>query len=283
MRALTLITLCCLPLSGCKPNKTQENRESSPSETTETVRKASSEELAKHFPLLPLIEPHQWQQLLAAEAVLEDGTQSDQQQSEAQDQITKITQLLRAAHPFHADPSSIELGGIRFDRTSRQITLPAEVIYPTQGDKRHPGELELILCSTTGRAHETLFITKARPLHLEVILHLAGFKKSTPMSTFGVHVSIPNHDPIPIETLIRSTGGDTLPNKMIWEFSGGDFNDLYPPDQTGDFLICWHAHDSVLRIRHEKIASGEIKLTTKKHPLLEKGTQVTIIIAERAP
>ena len=66
--------------------------------------------------------------------------------------------------------------------------------------------------------------------------------------------------------------------QLLWEFSGSDFNGVYPPDLTGDFIICWHAHASVLRITHEKIASGEMKLKVKKHPILEQGMAVKLIL-----
>jgi hypothetical protein len=244
-----------------------------------------SEQLAINFPLLPLIEPSLWKKLLHAEGMIEQPSLPAASKDEAQTNIKKITAQLKQRHPFSQEKNSITLGGIRYDKSTRQIFIPASVQYPRAGDDRHPGELELILCSTTGRTHETLFVTKTRPLHLEVLLHLVGYQKSSPPSTFRVSVSITNHAPIPIEKLISASHGDTLPEQLTWEFSGSDFGDLYPPDLTGDFLICWHAHDSVMRVQHEKIASGEFKLGIIKHQLLEKNTPVTLVLSQvhRAP
>ena len=135
-------------------------------ELSEVKAANRSQTLAENFPLLPLIEKQLWQDLLKAEAVANDRQVSESLRAEAAKQIEKITTLLQQRHPFQSGENRITLGGISYDKQSRKISLPAIVQYPREDDKRHPGELELILCSNTGRTHETLFVTKARPLHL---------------------------------------------------------------------------------------------------------------------
>ncbi len=273
MRAAVLIAGTLLSFSSCKPNA------SPPAKASEPESLQGSRKLATEFPLLPIIEGQLWQKLQHAEAVTSDPAATAEQRSDASVEVTRITELLQKRHPFQQDGNRITLGGMVYDKKSGKIEIPVEVYYPREGDDRHPGELEVILCSVTGRSHETLFTTDARPLHLELLMHLAGYKKSPPASTFKLEVVISDHAAIPVESLIASADGDPLPERLVWEFSGGEFKDPYLPDMTGDFLICWHAHESVLRIRHEGIASGELKLKPIAHPALKQHQSATLVLS----
>lgn len=74
----------------------------------------------------------------------------------------------------------------------------------------------------------------------------------------------------------KADGEETMERPILWEFSGSDFKDLYSPDLSGDIAIFWHAHDSVLRVDHEGIASGVVKLEPVPHPELKNGDQVVV-------
>lgn len=272
-----LLSGMLLLLGSCKHDDGQSTAPENPATPEPENRKS----IATDFPLLPVIEGPLWQKLQDAKAVILESEVTEEQRSEAVIEVNRITELFQKRHPFQQEGNRTTLGGIVFDRVSGKIEIPVVVYYPKEGDDRHPGELELVLCSEAGRSHETLFTTETRPLHLELLLHLAGYKKSPPASTFRVEVVIPNHDPIPIEALIRSIGNETLPEHLSWEFSGSDSKDPYQPDMTGDFLICWHAHDSVLRIRHEKIASGEIKLKAADHPALKQHQEAMLVLSPK--
>ncbi len=276
MKQPLLVTLFCISLCSCK-NDAEPT--SSPSQSEAPLL---SQKLSKNFPLLPLIEKQLWQELRSAEEVAADQQASSIQWAQATEKIKAIAAKLQQEHPFQSEENLISLGGIRYDKKSRTISIPAVVNTPKGDDKRHPDELELVLCSDLGRTHETLFVTEARPLHLEILLHLVGFKKTSPISLFRLDVVIPDHPPIPAEVLIKSASSDHLSGELLWGFSGSDFEDIYSPDQTGDFLILWHAHDSVLQIRHENIASGMVKLLSNKHNKLTNGTKVTLVLTPRS-
>lgn len=239
----------------------------------------ASKELVENFPLLPHIEARKWQQLLEAEAAIDDPGLSAELRAQAIDEIERVSAALRRSHPFSADAECAVLGSITYRKASRRFEIPARVSYPVEGDTRHPGELEVVLCSNIGRIHETLFVTAARPLHLELLMHLNGYRKSSPQSKFRVTIRSEEGTIIPVEELIAAKENDPLPNPMIWSFAGSDFSDLYAPDQTGDFLICWHAHDSVLQIDDRGIASGETKLLAAPHDSLKQGSEVTVILS----
>lgn len=258
MRPAWLVLTGALWLAACKRQE------------PETATPEASHELAANFPLLPVIEKSLWSQLLEAEEKLSTAPES------AKKEIDELAAKLRKRHPFKADGDRLELGGIACDKAQGRFTIPARVGYPDPGDDRHPGEVELLLCSEAGRVHETLFVTDARPLHLELLLHLSGHSKGTNGSHFHIDVITAEGARMPVDSLIRASDGEPLPSPLIWEFSGSDFNDLYPPDLSGDFAIFWHAHDSVLRVAHEGIASGEMKLEAVPHPGLKNGNPVTL-------
>lgn len=226
----------------------------------------ASELMKRDFPVFPYVEPSLWRKLLAAE---EAGDRAESK---------LIADELRAKYPFQSDVDTMTLGGISYYKKTREVVIMAEVNYPRKGDDRHPDELELILCSDVGRTHETLFVTEARPLHLEILLHLAGFSKTIPRTAFKVEISIPNHEPIAVEEMMVVKPEMMQVAPLRWEFSGGEFAQAYQPDMTGDLLICWQVHESVLSVNDEKIASGVKKLVAKRHPALKQGMKVKLIL-----
>ena len=242
---------------------------SKPSGGSESTAPAVSEALLREFPLLPMAEPQRWSRLLEAEAE-RPATE------ESRERVESLAEELRRLHPFSTDDEGMELGGIRFDAESATFRRPARVRYPDEGDERHPGELELLLCSGQGRVHETLFECDLRPLHLELLLHLAGYRKESEPATFGIRVVAPLGESIPVRELVRRMDAREWSGRLEWEFSGSKFGDLYAPDLSGDFAIFWHAHDSVLRVRDEAIGTGELKLRAIRHPALPNGSEVVL-------
>lgn len=257
-------------LSSCKQ---AEKVDGAPAEQAPEAA-AASEELSGNFPLLPLIEATLWKQLLAAESRLHGATESDHKA--AQGEVDRLVEKLRRLHPFEQKPDRVKLGEITFDKTRQCFSLPAQVSYPDPGDERHPGEVELLLCTEGGRRHETLFVSRARPLHLELLLHLAGHGKGPNGSRFRMDVITRDGARIAVHDLIRSS--EPVDHPLVWEFSGSDYKDLYSPDLSGDMAIFWHAHESVLRVRHPGIASGVVKLSPVPHPQLKNGDPVTLEI-----
>jgi len=270
MRFLLSALTGVLLLSSCKQ---AEKADGAPAEQAPDVL-AASEELSGNFPLLPMIEATLWKQLLAAESRLHAATESDHEA--AQGEVDRLGEKLRRLHPYEQTPDRVKLGEITFDKTRKCFSLPAQVSYPDPGDERHPGEVELLLCTEGGRRHETLFVSRARPLHLELLLHLAGHGKGSNGSRFRMDVITQHGARIAVHELIRSS--EPVEHPLVWEFSGSDYQDLYSPDLSGDMAIFWHAHDSVLRVLHPGIASGVVKLSPVPHPQLKNGDLVTLEI-----
>lgn len=281
MEKIMLPLFACLLACGCgrEPEHPEESKAETQSGAPAEQKPAlASAALAEYFPLLPLIEKRAWAELLELEKSARTHPLESGDGRAAGERIRQLAGKLRRRHPFRADEKTIRLGGVTYQKPERRIEISAVVSYPDTRDQRHPGELELVLCSSAGRAHETLFVTSARPLHLELLLHLAGFSKNDPASLFRVHVVPPGGAPVAVESLIERVDGAPLPERLRWQFTGSGYDDLYSPDQTGDLLILWRAHDSVLSVDDEKIASGETKLKAKKNKRLPQGAQVTVVL-----
>jgi len=270
MKTVVISLTLLLPLASCR--KHDEAAGTHPQ--NEPPNSGSSRELVTNFPLLPIIEKSLWNQLLEAEAKLASAEASGRET--ATHEVIRLTEKLRSKHPFKADDVHMELGGIVFDKVQGRISIPARVEFPDSGDERHPGEVELLLCTMSGRLHETLFVTDARPLHLELLMHLAGHVKGSQESRFRIEVLTKSGTRIPVDSLVRAIGGESLDRPLLWEFSGSDYKDLYSPDLSGDFAIFWHSHDAVLRVTHEGIATGVVKLAPVPHPELKDGDPVVL-------
>lgn len=272
---LGLLLIGLLNLLSCKNTQTSDG--DTPPKESEN-QQLTSEELLRGFPLLALIEKTLWKELLHQETIVADAETSDSACEEAQKKIGEIAIHLRELHPFSRSEDTITLGAISYHQKTGTLEFTAKVNDLKARQKGDQEDVELVLCTQKGRSHESLFVTEARPLHLEILLHLAGYTKEDVPSQFEVHVLIPNHPPIELTDLLVSKTGETVPSPLLWEFSGSAFDGLYQPDLTGDLIICWHAHDSVLRVTDERIARNETRLLAKPHPELEPDMAVKIVL-----
>lgn len=268
MKPATVFLTALLFVTAC--NRPDE----APGEDAPPAPAVRSRELAANFPLLPLIEKPLWRELLAAEEA--QTTAAGAEKQAATRDVDRIARVLETRHPFKLGGGEMELGGLVYDIAGQRLRIPAKVEFPDATDTRHPHEVEVMLCTLAGRLHETLFVAEIRPLHLELLLHLGGHRKSPEPELFRIDVHTECGERIAMDSLVRTAGGEPLDRPLLWEFSGSDFEDLYPPDLSGDLAIFWHAHDSVLRIAHEGIATGLITLHPVPHPALPNGTRVTL-------
>lgn len=107
----------------------------------------------------------------------------------------------RAASQVLPDgPGRFRIGAVSFDRTRREVTIPATV-------NMDEGVVEYALVEESGKAHEALFTTKAksREIHLAcLLLGLAVEDEKTPVDAgveVKVHVSWDTNGPSPLHEL----------------------------------------------------------------------------------
>lgn len=278
-----------LIFSSCKneSNKTIDNfskniTNSASSQPDQTVKQQHSTLLVKHFPLLPIIEKKEWNALLRAEAEANNAKNTIKKRTKAAAQAQKIAKKIKNEHPFEIDETNISLGSIELNKKTREIKIPATLTYPEKDREGNTYPIELILCTEQGRIHETLFTTQARPLHLELLLHLNGCKKLAPTiqnpTLFSLSIELPNAQRIPVEELLSTEKNKVLKNRMYWEFSGANYKNTYAPDYAGDMIITQHTQESVLRIKDANIAKGNTLLHAIQHSELEKNMKIKLIL-----
>lgn len=93
--------------------------------------------------------------LLPAGARCQDATTAPEKETP---KVTKVGEHL------------FRLGEITFDAKSREIRLPAVV------NMREGGPIEYLLVHETGKTHESVLITRARPFQLQVVLKLLRYQ-----------------------------------------------------------------------------------------------------------
>ncbi|NWK57487.1 hypothetical protein HW115_17855 [Verrucomicrobiaceae bacterium N1E253] len=284
--SIWLVTLACLlAMTSCnrppseKPNK--ESKQDNSPQAAHPSEKLTSRQLKEVFPLYPLVEAKRWQELLRLEQLVSNPEMDQATRRESQKQIDKLAAQLQQLHPFSQDEDSVTLGLITYNRHNGSIEVMAEVNDPASHQQSRE-DIEVILCTPKGRTHESLFITDARPLHLELLLLLTGYSNANteeaPPARFAIQVSLPNQAPIPLHHLLSTQDQKQLATPMLWEFTGSPFDGLYRPDLTGDLIISWHAHDAVLVSANKPIASNQTRLQAKSHPALTSGIKVKLLL-----
>ena len=230
---------------------------------TQTKKKLTSKVMLEYNPLLSGLEPVLWKKLIEFEKKAGEGDKDSQKKFILlADEITK-------KHPLLKTQEYIKLGGVKLDLKSKTIEIEAKVNYCDF--------IELVLCNDSGRKHESMFLTDARPLHLETILHLAGFSKGKSSKAFSVYVSN-GKDTLPVKELLKLDKNLAVPS-MKWNFAGCEFkNGEYFPDVAGEHILLWSRHKSVMLAENVKVSTGELEFFSKKHPAFPHGKRVKIQI-----
>lgn len=224
----------------------------------------SSESIKQHNPLLAKLEPKLWKRLLAAE-------QAYKKDHKNIDNFIRLVERISKKHPLKKTEEYIRLGLVQLNFKDKSIEIPATLNYPKEKI------LEVLLCNTSGRAHETLFITDARPLHLELILHYAGFsKKLDSEDSFAIFVRHADNSETPVEQFFKGTN---LPKKQTWIFEGSLYQEMnYPPDTNGELILLWKSHDSVLQSSSEDIRLNSTEILVNKVKKFSHRQKITVIL-----
>ena len=224
----------------------------------------SSEVIKSHNPLLPKLEPELWERLVESEKKMSTGD------VEGKKEFLLTAEKLTSLHRMERSSNKITLGGIELNLITKEISLEAKIKYPDGMP------LEVILCQSKGRNHETLFITETRPLHLEILLHMAGYKKGDllDMKVKG------NHKTVNVSHFLhwKKKDGDKQPVK--WKFTGSEFGKEYIPDNAGEQMIIWSRNEAVLEVDREEFTSLEVPVYTYEMKGFSQGSKVKIIIGK---
>lgn len=187
-------------------------------------------------------------------------------------------------------PDTFTLGLVSFDKRARTMRFPAKVNLRDE-------VIEYALVASTGKAHEALFVTDAKPEHL----HLASLLLNVPTASLngqldeaatfpasnGVKITVtwkkngPDavHDLAELVLVNAADGQSSAPMTAgTWFYSGSRFNALgFLASQEGSFIGL--ISDSAALIENPRVDRARDDIHFPNKALLPaKGTQVEFVV-----
>lgn len=74
--------------------------------------------------------------------------------------------------------TTYQLGEVVIDKKNRTISFEAEAEITAAGDLQEVNSVEYVVVTNMGKIHESLFVTTARPIHLNIAFKLLGYKEN---------------------------------------------------------------------------------------------------------
>jgi hypothetical protein len=74
--------------------------------------------------------------------------------------------------------TTYQIGEILIDKKNRTISFDAEAEITKAGDLQEVNSIEYVVVTNMGKIHEALFVTTARPIHLNIAFKLLGYKEN---------------------------------------------------------------------------------------------------------
>jgi hypothetical protein len=121
---------------------------------------------------------------------------------------------------------NLQIGQVTVLRRERQVSFPATV-------NMTDGELEVLICTETGRRHESLLVCNVKALDLQMAMLLLGWengarKAGLPVpqgELLGIDVQPPDGKRVPIEHWLFNKKTDQVHDQAgPWVFIGSSFN-----------------------------------------------------------
>jgi hypothetical protein len=179
---------------------------------------------------------------------------------------------------------NIRIGQVTVLRRERQISFPATVNMTS-------GELEVLICTETGRRHESLLVCSVKPLDLQLAMLLLGWengarKAGLPIAQgnlFGIDVQPTDGKRVPIEHwLFNKTTEQVQEQAGPWVFVGSSFNHegACSAEIDGNIVNLWSFGSTILdnpgesgdnddgyKVAEETVAPFESPVTVFLHKL----------------
>lgn len=182
------------------------------------------------------------------------------------------------------------------DMKMGKVTLHSEeeqVSFMAKTELIEDMPIEVLVCTDRGRIHETIFITEARPFHIQTLLHAMGAKNGAriPNDKFSkqgdfIRIMVEWTDTEgktvrkPIEHFMTYDKNKKLDIKPRWVFVGsGIHKGAFVADWSGDVAVNFASADSVIDCAQEDIANLKISLSSWFPPGMKSGDKVKIIIS----
>lgn len=187
-------------------------------------------------------------------------------------------------------PDTFALGLVKFDKRQRTVRFPAKVNLREE-------VIEYALVATTGKAHEAMFVTDAKPEHLHLAFLLLDMPTAELQGQLDVPASFPPTNAIKITVTWKKNGPDAsrdlaelvLVNQPdgktaapmsagAWCYAGSRFNAAgFVAAQEGSFIGL--ISDSSALIENPRVDRARDDIHFPNKALLPaKGTQVEFVL-----
>jgi hypothetical protein len=213
------------------------------------------------------------------------------QGAEAEDPSERFSRPGAAAAGIRqVSPSTFEIGRVILDQASRTVTVPAQV-------NLREGLLEYVLVTETGKIHESLLTTQARPVNVHTACLLLGVKpkalaeglkldpKANPQCFVDIDVRWKQDDEDfcrPLESLVRlRTESATEPSpkseRQSWLYNGATIGEgPFLAQRSGSIVSLIHDPAALVNNPRREGADDEIHLP-RTSELPPEGTIVKVV------
>lgn len=197
------------------------------------------------------------------------------------------------------DDARFRIGGVTFDRKSREIRFPAWI-------NMSKGLLEFLVVHQNGKVHESLLATDISPTHLNLAFTLLRYPASRelyalPNETGGISDKFPevpadvkagariaidvewdDHGKtrrLPASDWIQHTVKATTMPAGPWVYGGSTFYDgKFSPETSGDIVAIFLTESALILYPGEDGQNDDVWIPFPKR-VPDEGTKVTVIIA----
>lgn len=174
-----------------------------------------------------------------------------------------------------------QLGLVRIDKSKREVRLPGKV-------NMTEGLVELFLCTSSGKTHESVFVTEAKPIHVQTALLLLGARAGKCPNEKGaddvpegdrivVLVQIKDKEPVRAEQFVWHQTAKQAMEQTTWVFTGSKIIEgQYMADVEGSLVATWYDPLAIVNNPLPTNADDELYVVnTKAAPA--QGSPVTIV------
>lgn len=153
---------------------------------------------------------------------------------------------------------NIGFGKVTLDRRTKEVTFPAKVNI-AEDDV----DLEVLICTPTGRTHESLLVSEIDPYHLQLALLLSGASNGTRIplknkdgkepgvaqgSLIDIYLEPEKMERFPVEQWLKNKTTKREKKKEGWVFVGSSFtsNKTCMATEEGNIVNVWSFGNTIL-------------------------------------
>lgn len=185
------------------------------------------------------------------------------------------------------EDGNIAIGKVKIDRATKELSFPAKI-------NMSEGPIEVLICTPQGRKHESLLVSEADPLNIQLALILSGASngarkpppegvKGPPMGDlFDVFVVDDKGEKIPVEHYLLDLKKSIPPKRNGWVFVGSQFTSTGKclASREGNIVVTWSNGNTIF---DNPASNGDVDddININKKLGLKVGQEVTVVLKKK--